>query len=79
MNNQIYTAISRAESANNLGERIWSVTVDPVSDEGPRDIYVSQTLPTGTFVTIKPHDILFGDVWVCSGQSNMEMVVIDIF
>ncbi len=79
INNQIYTAMSRAESENDFTESIWSVTLDPVSDEGPFDIHVSQPLANGTLVTITLHDVLFGDVWVCSGQSNMEMAVIDIF
>jgi sialate O-acetylesterase len=79
MNDEIYTTISRRESENDLGESIWEVTLDPVSDEGPFDIHVSQPLANGTLVTITLHDVLFGDVWVCSGQSNMEMAVIDIF
>jgi sialate O-acetylesterase len=79
MNNQIYTTVSRAESVNKLGETIWSVTLDPVTDEGPFDIHVSQPLANGTLVTITLHDVLFGDVWVCSGQSNMQMAVLDIF
>jgi sialate O-acetylesterase len=79
MNNKIYTTISRAESANDLGESIWSVALDPVSDEGPFDIHVSQPVANGTLVTITLHDVLFGDVWVCSGQSNMQMAVADIF
>jgi len=72
MNNQIHTTVS-------LSESIWSVTLDPVSDEGPFDIHVSQSLTNGTNVTITLHDILFGDVWICSGQSNMQMSVIDVF
>jgi sialate O-acetylesterase len=79
MNNQIYTTISRVESGNDLSESIWSVTLEPVSDEGPFNINVSQSLPNGTVVTITLHDVLFGDVWICSGQSNMEMSVINIF
>jgi sialate O-acetylesterase len=79
MNDKIYTTISRSERANELGETIWSMTLDPVSDEGPFDIHVSQPLANGTLVTITIHDILFGDVWICSGQSNMEMVVSAIF
>jgi sialate O-acetylesterase len=79
INNQIYTTTSRAEFGNDVGESIWSVTLDPVSDEGPFDIHVSQPLSNGTLVTITLHDVLFGDVWICSGQSNMEMAVIDIF
>ena len=79
MNNKIYTTISRAESANDLGESIWSVTLEPVADEGPFDIHVTQPLTNGTLVTVTLRDVLFGDVWVCSGQSNMQMAVSDIF
>jgi sialate O-acetylesterase len=75
MNDKMYTTISRPERANDLGESIWSVTLDPVSDEGPFDIHVSQPLANGTLVTITIHDVLFGDVWICSGQSNMELTV----
>jgi sialate O-acetylesterase len=67
------------KSVNELGASIWSVTLDPVSDEGPFDIHVSQPLANGTLVTITLHDVLFGDVWICSGQSNMEMTVSMIF
>jgi sialate O-acetylesterase len=75
MNNKIYTTISRSERANELGESIWSVTLDAVSEEGPFDIHVSQPLANGTLVTITIHDVLFGDVWICSGQSNMQLTV----
>jgi hypothetical protein len=33
MNNKVYTTISHAEPANAEGESIWSMTLDPVSDE----------------------------------------------
>ena len=75
MNGQIYSTISQSERANAENESIWSVTLDPVSDEGPFDIHVSQPLANGTLVTITIHDVLFGDVWICSGQSNMELTV----
>ncbi len=75
VNDKTYTTISRAEPANKENESIWSVTLDPVSDEGPFDIHVSQPLANGTLVTITLHDILFGDVWICSGQSNMQLTV----
>jgi sialate O-acetylesterase len=75
MNDKIYTTMSRSESANAQNESIWSVTLDPVSDEGPFDIHVSQPLANGTLVTITLHDVLFGDVWICSGQSNMELTL----
>jgi sialate O-acetylesterase len=75
MNDKIYTTMSHIELANAQNESIWSVTLDPVSDEGPFDIHLSQPLPNGTLVTITLHDVLFGDVWICSGQSNMQLTV----
>jgi sialate O-acetylesterase len=79
MNDKIYTIMSHPEPANAQNESIWSVTLDPVSDEGPFDIHVSQPLPNGTVVTITLHDVLFGDVWICSGQSNMQLTVSQIY
>jgi sialate O-acetylesterase len=79
MNDKIYTTISGSEIVNAQNESIWSITLDPVVDEGPFDIYVSQPLTNGTLVTITIHDVLFGDVWICSGQSNMQMTVSLIF
>ena len=79
LNNQVYQTVSEGKSANALGESIWSVTLDPVTDEGPYDIQISQPLANGTLVTIVLRDVLFGDVWICSGQSNMQMAVSDIF
>ncbi len=75
VNDKTYRTVSRSESANAQNESIWSVTLDPVSDEGPFDIHVSQPLANGTLVTITLHDVLFGDVWICSGQSNMQLTV----
>jgi sialate O-acetylesterase len=75
MNNKIYRTMSRTELANEQNESIWSVTLDPVFEEGPFDIHVSQPLANGTLVTITLHDVLFGDVWICSGQSNMQLTV----
>lgn len=43
----------------------WSLTLDPVSAGGP----YSMTIAGKNTITLK--EILFGDVWFCSGQSNM--------
>jgi len=75
MNGKTYTTMSEAKSTDEQAESIWSVTLDPVSDEGPFDIHVSQPSANGTNVTITLHDVLFGDVWICSGQSNMQLTV----
>ena len=79
INDKTYTTISSTETANAQNESIWSVTLDPVSDEGPFDIHVTQPLANGTNVTITLSDVLFGDVWICSGQSNMQLTVSMIY
>ena len=79
MNGATYITTSLSEPVNARNESIWSVTLDPVSEEGPFDIHVTQPLVNGTNVTIILLDILFGDVWICSGQSNMQMTVGLIF
>jgi len=44
----------------------WSVIAGPFAAGGPHEITVSGK----NTITLK--NVLFGDVWVCSGQSNME-------
>src|ERR1041385_8830889 len=48
----------------------WRVGLDPLRPGGPHEIIVQSS---GNTVTI--HDVLVGEVWLCSGQSNMEMPV----
>ena len=79
LNNQIYTTVTNLKSTDGQNASIWSVTLEPVFDEGPFDIHVSQPLINGTLINVTLHDVLFGDVWICSGQSNMQMTVSDIF
>ena len=45
----------------------WTIALKPLSAGGPHELSVT----AGT-ETVKRSDILVGDVWVCSGQSNME-------
>lgn len=45
----------------------WKMAVETPSAGGPYDIVISD----GKALTLK--NILIGEVWVCSGQSNMEM------
>ena len=74
LGNKMYTTVSNSKPDNEFGESIWSVTLDPVSQEGPYDVHVTQPSPSGN-ITITLHDVLFGDVWICSGQSNMQFTV----
>lgn len=52
-------------NANNNGE--WNVSLPAKKAGGPFSMIVS----AGD--TIKIKDIMIGDVWICSGQSNMEL------
>ncbi len=47
----------------------WNVKLGPLSPGGPF------TMTVAGKNTITLHDVLVGEVWVCSGQSNMEMPV----
>jgi sialate O-acetylesterase len=62
-NNQTKTA-----KADKIGK--WTLRLDPVEAGGPFTLTVLGKKNTVTF-----DDVLVGEVWICSGQSNMEMVV----
>jgi len=49
----------------------WMVSLDPMSCGGPDSLVISSGSTSVVF-----HDILLGEVWLCSGQSNMEMPLI---
>ena len=53
----------------------WSVILDPVTEGDNCEIRVNQA----GRVELVIRNILFGDVWVCSGQSNMEWPMNAIF
>lgn len=53
----------------------WQITLDPLEVSSvPRDLNVSSTLESG-ISNRKLTDVLVGEVWVCSGQSNMEVAM----
>jgi sialate O-acetylesterase len=47
----------------------WQVTLDPIPAGGPYTVTVKGKN------TVAYNDVLSGEVWVCSGQSNMQMPV----
>ncbi|XP_058520025.1 sialate O-acetylesterase isoform X1 [Ochotona princeps] len=63
----------KAQSSNT-----WLVVLDPMKPGGPFEVLAQQTLGSVNS-TLRVHSVLFGDVWLCSGQSNMEMTVSQIF
>jgi sialate O-acetylesterase len=59
-NGKTYTATADADGK-------WAVTLSPSTAGGPYDMEIK----AANNITLK--NILIGDVWVCSGQSNMEL------
>ncbi|KAI8520059.1 hypothetical protein Bbelb_033160 [Branchiostoma belcheri] len=56
------------------GRGVWKVTLQPTAAGGPyqfQGVHDNQ----GMLQWILLKDVMFGDVWVCSGQSNMEFTV----
>src|SRR6185503_6238374 len=47
----------------------WSVKLDPLQAGGPHELAVAGRN------TVTVRDVLVGEVWICSGQSNMEWTV----
>lgn len=59
-NNEVFQAVVQSN-------QIWEAKFTSPSDHGPYVISAVSSLGT-----IQISDVLFGDVWICSGQSNME-------
>lgn len=57
------------------GQGVWTVTLDPISS--PAAFTITAMADDGASISIS--DVLFGDVWVCSGQSNMQFSTDQIF
>ena len=52
------------------GNDVWSVKLSPVKAGGPYNVTAKSNN-----VEIVLSNVLFGDVWMCSGQSNMQFTV----
>jgi sialate O-acetylesterase len=58
-NNQLFETVTSADGR-------WLITIPPQKSGGPFDMEIAAS----NQIILK--NILFGDVWLCSGQSNME-------
>ncbi len=65
-------SVSIAQQSKNTtadASGLWSVLIEPLPAGGPHELVISG----GNEITIS--DVLVGEVWICSGQSNMEWPV----
>ena len=73
------TFAGQDKQARSAADGRWMVWLDPLAASSvPRDLLVVVTSPsTGARrpVQLKVSDVVVGDVWLCSGQSNMEFAV----
>ncbi|XP_074534926.1 sialate O-acetylesterase [Halichoeres trimaculatus] len=53
---------------------IWRVTLDPVEAGGPYNVTAATEDSKATLT-----DVLFGDIWLCGGQSNMYFFLNQVF
>ncbi|XP_053308306.1 sialate O-acetylesterase [Spea bombifrons] len=71
-------ALSKKAASVNGDVGVWKVLLDPVAPGGPYHL-VAHHYYDKKVENITLEDVLFGDVWLCGGQSNMEMTVSQIF
>jgi len=79
MGDKIYQTTSSSSLYNAANGSIWALQLDAQTEEGPFQIKVTGKLANGTLETILLDDVLFGDVWFCSGQSNMGFSLRNMF
>lgn len=67
---KIAVALNAREASATAGkDGRWQVTMDPIGAGGPYEIVVRGD------GEVRLRNVLFGDVWICGGQSNMQWAV----
>ncbi|XP_028391993.1 sialate O-acetylesterase-like [Dendronephthya gigantea] len=72
---EMYRSFITAQVEGESTVGIWTVMLTPTMFGGPYLIKAYSKVK-GTISTITLTDVMFGDVWMCSGQSNMEFTVV---
>ncbi|BFZ09709.1 hypothetical protein BsWGS_12745 [Bradybaena similaris] len=65
-----YTYSTTVQKSSHANVGIWTVELDAQNADTPANVSVTSQ---GTTLTLT--DLVFGDVWICSGQSNMQFSV----
>jgi len=63
------TLIGKNYTTQATSDGKWSIALPPINAGGPYTLDIQAT----NHITL--HNILFGDVWICSGQSNMALTM----
>ncbi|XP_041850929.1 sialate O-acetylesterase isoform X2 [Melanotaenia boesemani] len=66
--------VPQKTSSAPMTEGIWQVTLDPVVAGGPYNVTAASQNSTVILT-----DVLFGDIWLCGGQSNMYFKTSQVF
>lgn len=64
------TIAKQKQTANVMSDGHWSVTLAPLKAGGPYTLTVSTNKQT-----LQYNNVMSGEVWLCSGQSNMEFML----
>lgn len=73
---QCQSGLEKSYLADQNNDDTWSIELEPMKEGELCDISITQD---GNNQVIPLQDVLFGDVFVCSGQSNMQMAMVSIF
>lgn len=68
----VTVALGKLTGTADVRDGRWEMTLPPLPAGGPYTLSVSDGLETLQF-----EDVMLGEVWLCGGQSNMELVLRD--
>jgi sialate O-acetylesterase len=67
------TYSTKAKQSSELRTPTWEIILDPTTYKYSVDFEISETDTSGIISKVTLKNVLFGDVWLCSGQSNMQI------
>jgi len=70
------TYSTTADKPNGANSFIWEMMLDPIDYNDPVDLKLIETIKDQEKNFINLNNILFGDVWLCGGQSNMQLSLV---
>lgn len=71
---------TQAKKVSWSSEYIWTLQLRPVYTDQLMNIVLTETYSdTNTTNTLTINNVIFGDIWICSGQSNMQMTLSSTF